>query len=75
MALSPSVQEALSEAQSNLRNALAYAARNERPIVCSSISKLLTEIESIEKYDQLFDSLEGNSEGKSDDNPFGKFFN
>ena len=31
MALSQSVLEAIDEAQSNLRNALAYAARNERP--------------------------------------------
>ena len=60
MALSQSVQEALTEAQSNLRNALAYAARNERPIVCNSIAKIMTEIESIEKYDQLFDTLENN---------------
>jgi len=71
MALSQSVQDALTEAQSNLRNALAYAARNERPIVCNSIAKLLTEIETIEKYDQLFDSLEGKD--LSGDNPFGNF--
>jgi len=58
MALSPSVQEALSDAQSNLRNALAYAARNERPLVCQSISKIMLELESIEKYDQLFDTIE-----------------
>lgn len=73
MALSQSVQEALTEAQSNLRNALAYAARNERPIVCNSIAKIMTEIESIEKYDQLFDTLENN--GSDGENPFGNFFN
>lgn len=73
MALSPSVQEALNEAQSNLRNALAYAARNERPIVCNSISKLLTEIETIEQYDRLFDSMENGN--NNNDNPFNKFFN
>ena len=72
MALSPSVQDALDEAQSHLRNALAYAARNERPLVCQSISKIMLELESIEKYDQLFDSLEGN-EGSAGDNPFGNF--
>ena len=72
MALSQSVQDALTEAQSHLRNALAYAARQERPIVCNSISKIMTEIESIEKYDQLFDSLEGNGEAGGDS--FGKFF-
>lgn len=73
MALSQSVQDALNEAQSHLRNALAYAARQERPVVCSSISKIMTELESIEKYDQLFDSLEGN--GKDGNNPFGDLFN
>lgn len=72
MALSPSVQDALDEAQSHLRNALAYAARNERPLVCQSISKIMLELDSIEKYDQLFDSLE-NNEGSSGDNPFGNF--
>lgn len=70
MALSTSVQDALDEAQSNLRNALAYAARNERPLVCQSISKIMLELESIEKYDQLFDSLESR-DSASGDNPFG----
>lgn len=75
MALSPSVQDALNDAQSNLRNALAYAARNERPLVCQSISKIMLELESIEKYDQLFDTIE-NRDGNngSGDNPFGNLF-
>ena len=70
MALSQSVQDALNEAQSHLRNALAYAARQERPVVCSSIAKIMAELESIEKYDQLFDTLENGS----GDNPFGGNF-
>lgn len=75
MALSPSVQDALNDAQSNLRNALAYAARNERPLVCQSISKIMLELESIEKYDQLFDTIE-NRDGGGDagDSSFGNFF-
>ena len=73
MALSQSVQDALNEAQSHLRNALAYAARNERPLVCQTISKLMTELDTIEKYDQLFDSLENTEDGSSGDNPFGNF--
>jgi len=73
MALSQSVQDALSEAQSNLRNALAFAARNERPLVCQSIAKIMTELESIERYDQLFDSLEDAQKGDLGDNPFGNF--
>ena len=73
MALSQSVQDALNEAQSHLRNALAYAARNERPLVCQSISKIMLELESIEKYDQLFDSLEDSQGDSSGENPFGNF--
>ena len=57
MALSKSVQESLNEAESSLRNALAFAARQERPIVCNQISKMLTEIESIGSFDELLDSL------------------
>jgi hypothetical protein len=57
MALSNSVQESLDEATASLRNALAYAARQERPVVCTQISKLLTEIESIGSFDDLLDSL------------------
>lgn len=73
MALSQSVQDALTEAQSHLRNALAYAARNERPVVCSSIAELISKLDTIEKYDQLFDSLENIKDGKDDNNPFGNF--
>lgn len=73
MALSQSVQDSLTEAQSHLRNALAYAARNERPLVCQSISKIMLELESIEKYDSLFDTLENVKGDEPGDNPFGKF--
>jgi len=58
MALSNSVQESLDEATASLRNALAYAARQERPIVCTQISKLISDIESIGSYDELLDSLD-----------------
>ena len=59
MALSKSVQESLNEAESSLRNALAFAARQERPVVCNQISKMLSEIESIGSFDELLDSLTG----------------
>ena len=47
MALSQSVTESLDEASASLRNALAYAARQERPIVCNTISELLCRIDSM----------------------------
>jgi len=42
MALSESVETSLKEAESSLRNALAYAARQERPMVCSVIADLIS---------------------------------
>ena len=57
MALSNSVEESLEEASAHLRNALAFAARQERPIVCNQVSKMLSEIESIGSFDELLDSL------------------
>ena len=57
MALSNSVEKSLDEATASLRNALAFAARQERPIVCTQIAKLLSEIESIGSFDELLDSL------------------
>ena len=38
MALSKSVEESLKEAELALRNALAFAARGERPVVCGTIA-------------------------------------
>ena len=58
MALSQSVEESLDEAESSLRNALAYAARQERPIVCTQIAKLISDVESINSFDSLLDTLD-----------------
>lgn len=58
MALSESVQESLNEAQSALRNALAYAARQERPIVCKQIAELMANIDSINSFDTILDHLD-----------------
>jgi len=58
MALSNSVEESLKEAQAALRNALAYAARQERPIVCTQIAKLISDVESINSFDSLLDTLD-----------------
>mgnify|MGYP001502321518 FL=1 len=58
MALSNSVEESLNEASTHLRNALAYAARQERPIVCTQIAKTLSDIDSIGSFDSLLDTLD-----------------
>ena len=58
MALATQVEESLNEAQESLRNALAFAARTERPIVCSVIADLISRIESVMSTDSLLDKLE-----------------
>lgn len=72
MALSQSVEESLKEAEAALRNALAYAARQERPMVCSVIADLISRIESLQSTDSLLDKLENRRPG--DNGFFGSFF-
>lgn len=72
MALSKTVEESLKEAESSLRNALAYAARQERPMVCSIIADLISRIESLQSTDALLDKLESRKFG--DSGYFGSFF-
>ena len=73
MALSKSVEESLKEAEQNLRNALAFAARQERPMVCSVIAELISRIESVMDTDKLLDKLENRRPGSNGN--FGVFFN
>ena len=73
MALSKSVEESLKEAEQNLRNALAFAARQERPMVCSVISDMISRIESVMDTDALLDKLENRRPGSNGN--FGVFFN
>ena len=72
MALSESVEESLKEAEASLRNALSYAARQERPMVCSVISDMISRIESLQATDSLLDKLENRKPG--DSGFFGLFF-
>ena len=58
MALGNQVQESLQEASASLRNALAFAARQERPIVCKQIAGLISESENIGSFDGIMDKLE-----------------
>lgn len=58
MALSKTVEDSLLDAESNLRNALAYAARNEKAFVNKSIATMIQEIENIIHADQFFDTIQ-----------------
>ena len=72
MAFSESVEASLKEAESNLRNALAYAARQERPVVCGVIADLINKIDNLQSMDSLLDKLENRQPG--DSGTFGNFF-
>lgn len=72
MALSESVESSLKEAEAQLRNALAYAARQERPLVCKTISAMIGDIDQLMKLDELIDKLENRMNGdKGSWGPFG----
>ena len=73
MALGQQVEESLREAESNLRNALAYAARTERPMVVSVIADLINRIDTVITTDELLDKLDNRKPG--DSGFFGTFFN
>ena len=72
MALSNQVEDSLKDAQSDLRNALAFAARTERPMVISVIADALQRIETVMSTNDLLDKLEDRAPGSS--GSFGAFF-
>ena len=63
MALSKTVEDSLKEAESSLRNALAFAARGERPIVCTQIAKMIHDIEHVQSFDGIMDMLDDRKPG------------
>ena len=65
MALSNSVEESLKEAEQSLRNALAFAARQERPMVCSVIADMIQKIDTVIQTDSILDKLENREPGSS----------
>jgi len=73
MALGAQVEESLKEAEASLRNALAFAARQERPMVCGVIAELICRIEGLMSTNSLLDKLESLKPGSNGD--FGRFFN
>jgi hypothetical protein len=64
MALGKSVEDSLKEAELNLRNALAFAARSEPAYVAKAISLLIADIDVLVKTDQLLDKLEQRRDGE-----------
>tara|TARA_B100000902_G_scaffold264328_1_gene250455 strand:+ start:74 stop:304 length:231 start_codon:yes stop_codon:yes gene_type:complete len=65
MALSDSVKDSLADATSSLRNALAFAARNEKPHVCKGIAEMIASIDSLVTVDVILDKLDSRQDGDS----------
>tara|TARA_S200002703_G_C3744920_1_gene229179 strand:+ start:328 stop:546 length:219 start_codon:yes stop_codon:yes gene_type:complete len=70
--LTNQVEENLKEAEGCLRNALHWAAKNERPMVCSFITDIISRIDSLQKTDEILDKLENRKPG--DSGSFGSWF-
>lgn len=76
MALSESVENSLKEAEQSLRNALAYAARQEKPFIGKHIADMIMNIDNLISADKLIDKLEQRTTGDEDNTrgrwgPFG----
>ena len=60
MALSEQVETALNAAQDNLREALAFAARSEKPYISKHISDMMMKIDCLCEVSTLIDMVESN---------------
>ena len=73
MALSETVKESLRDAQEDLRNALACAARTEKPFVSKHIADMLAQIDNLIDATEMLEKIENRKDGES--GFFGSFFN
>ncbi len=58
MSLSKTVSDSLEAAEGQLRNALAFAARQERPVTCAAVADLLQRLENVKSVDDMIDKIE-----------------
>jgi len=58
MALSQQVESSLMEAQEDLRNALSFAARTEKPYISKHIADMLSNIDNILHVVPLLEQVE-----------------
>ncbi len=59
MALSKSVEESVREAESHLRNALSYSARQESPYVSCVIADMISKLDQLIETDKFMDKIDG----------------
>ena len=63
MALSETVKSSLRDAQENLKNALAYSARTEKPFVSKHIADMLANIDNLIDASDMIEKIENRKEG------------
>ena len=73
MALSETVKESLRDSQEDLRNALACAARTEKPFVSKHIADMLAQIDNLIDATEMLEKMQNRKDG--DSGFFGTFFN
>ena len=73
MALSETVKTSLRDAQEDLKNALAYSARPEKPFVSKHIADMLANIDNLIDAADIIHRIESRKDG--DSGTFGSFFN
>ena len=57
MALSQQTTESLKKAETHLRDALAFAARVEKPYIVRELGSILSHLDNIQATDSLFDRM------------------
>lgn len=57
MALSQQTTESLKKAETHLRDALAFAARVEKPYIVRELGTILSHLDNIQATDNLFDRM------------------
>lgn len=62
MALSQSVSESIEEAKSSLRNALAFAARQEHPFVSKTLAESIFNLHMLQFTDKMLTELDESTE-------------
>ena len=73
MPLTEQVQTSLRDAQEDLRNALAFSARNEKPFISKHIASMLHDVDNIIDAADIVEKLENRTNG--DSGLFGNYFN
>ena len=68
MALSKQVKDSLEAASEDLRNALAFSARCEKPYISIHIADMLSQIDNIIYVVPILDKVEEMQDGIIDDN-------